>query len=89
MRPRTLLLALCLLGACSGSPAGQRPDDDAVVIAVFDFPESVLLTEIYAQSLEAVDIPVRREFDLGTRSSCNLPCSRAWWTWSPSTAAAR
>lgn len=67
MRLRTLLLALCLLGACTGSPAGQRPGDDAVVIAAFDFPESVLLTEIYAQSLEAVGIPVRREFDLGTR----------------------
>jgi osmoprotectant transport system substrate-binding protein len=67
MRARTILLVLSLLGACTGSPAAPRPDTDTVVIAAFDFPESVLLTEIYAQALEAVDIPVRRELDLGTR----------------------
>ena len=68
MRLRTFhLLLLCLLVACTGSPAVQPPDTDAVVVAAFDFPESVLLAEIYAQALEAVDISVRREFGLGTR----------------------
>jgi len=67
MRLPTLLLVLWLLAACTGSPTTQRPDTDAVVVAAFDFPESVLLAEIYAQALEAQDITVRREFDLGTR----------------------
>jgi osmoprotectant transport system substrate-binding protein len=67
MRLPTLLLVLCLLAACTGSPTTQRPDTDAVIVAAFDFPESVLLAEIYAQALEAQDITVRREFDLGTR----------------------
>jgi osmoprotectant transport system substrate-binding protein len=67
MRLRALPIVLCLLGACTSSPTTQRPHDDAVVVASFDFPESVLLAEIYAQALEAAHIPIRREFDLGTR----------------------
>jgi osmoprotectant transport system substrate-binding protein len=67
MRFRALLLVLWLFPACTGSPTTQHPDTDAVVVAAFDFPESVLLAEIYAQALEAEDITVRREFDLGTR----------------------
>jgi osmoprotectant transport system substrate-binding protein len=66
MRFRALLLVLCFVSACTGSSA-QRPETDAVVVAAFDFPESVLLAEIYAQALEAVNIPVLREFELGTR----------------------
>jgi len=47
-----------------GSPAQPR---DLVVVAGFDFPESTLLAEIYAQALEAAGVPVRRELDLGPR----------------------
>jgi osmoprotectant transport system substrate-binding protein len=66
------LAGLALLAGCtssgpararSGQPSGARP----VVIASFNFPESSLLAEIYAQSLEHAGIPVQREFDLGPR----------------------
>ena len=68
----SLLVAGVLLPACtSGAPAPDRSSRPAgpepVAIASFNFPESSLLAEIYAQSLERAGIPVRREFDLGPR----------------------
>lgn len=45
------------------APQGRAP----VVVASFSFPESDLLAEIYAQALEAVGVPVRREAGLGPR----------------------
>jgi osmoprotectant transport system substrate-binding protein len=36
-------------------------------VASFNFPESTLLAEIYAQALESVGVPVRRELALGPR----------------------
>lgn len=42
-------------------------DDPSVTVASFNFPESQLLGEIYAQALEAAGVPVRRELDLGPR----------------------
>jgi osmoprotectant transport system substrate-binding protein len=39
----------------------------AVVVTSFNFPESELLAEIYAQAIERAGLPVRREFDLGPR----------------------
>ncbi len=41
--------------------------DDAVTVASFNFPESVLLAEIYAQAMEAAGYRVEREHELGTR----------------------
>ncbi|MDP9070121.1 MAG: ABC transporter substrate-binding protein, partial [Actinomycetota bacterium] len=41
--------------------------DNAVTVGSFNFSESVLLAEIYAQALEAAGIPVKREFEVGTR----------------------
>jgi osmoprotectant transport system substrate-binding protein len=38
-----------------------------VAVASFNFPESRLVAEIYAQALEDEGIPVRRELDLGPR----------------------
>jgi osmoprotectant transport system substrate-binding protein len=69
---RTLVLVLVLV---LGAPACDRTSeaspnvdrDDAVTIASFNFPESVLLAEIYAQALEATDVRVKRETALGTR----------------------
>jgi osmoprotectant transport system substrate-binding protein len=69
---RTLVLVLALV---LGAPACDRTSeaspkvdrDDAVTIASFNFPESVLLAEIYAQALEATDVRVKRETALGTR----------------------
>jgi osmoprotectant transport system substrate-binding protein len=59
-----------LLAACSGSartPPAVAPAGPEVVVASFNFPESVLLAEVYAGSLEAAGIPVRRELGLGPR----------------------
>ena len=59
-----------LLAACSPAPPEMdlaRADDDAVAIASFDFPESVLLAEIYAQAVAPAGILVRRELNLGPR----------------------
>lgn len=62
--------AAATVAACSsiGRPAVPAPaPDSAVVVASFNFPESELIAEIYAQSLEHAGIPVHRELDLGPR----------------------
>ena len=69
LRVLAVAVALSLMTACSGSgeqPA-SRPRGDAVVVSSFNFPESALLAEIYAQAIEAAGIPVRRELNLGPR----------------------
>lgn len=55
--------------AASGGPAGSSSalGDDAVTVGSFDFPESVLLAELYAQALEANGIRVVRRLGLGPR----------------------
>jgi osmoprotectant transport system substrate-binding protein len=81
IRTRILRLALaCVLvfslAACIsiGGPEGQGPrnpslaaGDGAITIASFDFPESRLLSEIYAQALESNGFRVKRAFGLGPR----------------------
>jgi osmoprotectant transport system substrate-binding protein len=65
-----LLVAALLAGACGrGGPAGSTTalDDEAITIASFNFPESVLLAEIYAQALEAEGYAVKRQLGLGAR----------------------
>ena len=69
---RILVLVLGLALAASacqqtGEPASDVRRDDAVTVASFNFPESVLLAEIYARALEAADVRVKRETALGTR----------------------
>lgn len=63
------LAALCALAGCATSE--PRPDsalgDRAVTVASFDFPESVLLAELYGQALRAKGIAVRYRLDLGPR----------------------
>src|SRR5215211_6448026 len=63
---RSSVLAASLafaLAACVGpsTPAEDARGDDAITVASFDFPESVLLAEIYAQAIEGADIRVQRE----------------------------
>jgi osmoprotectant transport system substrate-binding protein len=57
-------------GACT-SPAdpdaGRAPDPDVVVVGSFDFPESELLAEIYAQALERSGLEVERHLGIGPR----------------------
>jgi osmoprotectant transport system substrate-binding protein len=80
MKPRTLLGAVCTgltvaLAACTSSSgtapsvAGNPGGRHGMVITVgsFDFPESVLLAEIYGQALAAVKFPVRVLPNLGPR----------------------
>jgi osmoprotectant transport system substrate-binding protein len=59
-----------ILSSCGPAAGPQEPvalHDDALTIGSFDFPESVLLAEIYAQAVEARGIPVIRQFDIGPR----------------------
>ena len=58
-----------LLVACAGSgaPAHDARGDDAITVASFNFPESVLLAEIYSQAIEGAGVRVEREAALGPR----------------------
>jgi osmoprotectant transport system substrate-binding protein len=77
MTRRRLLVLLVVLScsACVSVGLGQAPErtatpvtgDDAITIGSFNFSESVLLAEIYAQALEANDFKVRRALDIGPR----------------------
>jgi osmoprotectant transport system substrate-binding protein len=62
-----VVLALGLLVACSDQAAVVPTTSDAVVVASFDFSESEVLGEVYAQALEQAGIRVRRELRLGPR----------------------
>ncbi len=62
---------LALLG-CTPSVSTEADDAatsgaDAVVVASFNFPESVLLAEVYAQALEDAGLPVIRRHEVGPR----------------------
>lgn len=69
-RAVALVAALVVLTAsCHASPSGTSDalHDDAITVGSFDFPESVLLGELYAQVLERAGFHVVRQFDLGPR----------------------
>jgi osmoprotectant transport system substrate-binding protein len=59
-----LALAACVVQSTSAEDARG---DDAITVASFNFPESVLLAEIYAQAIEGAGIRVEREPSLGPR----------------------
>ena len=80
MNPRAVLITACLgltvaLAACTSSTghvssaAGKSAGRPGAVITVgsFDFPESVVLAEIYGQALAADNFPVRIMANLGPR----------------------
>jgi osmoprotectant transport system substrate-binding protein len=80
MKPRAVLIAACIglaaaLAACTSagghiSPAAKdQGGGPGMVITVgsFDFPESVLLAQIYGQALAAARFPVRILPELGPR----------------------
>lgn len=71
---RGAIAAVCaaslLATACGASSDAQRISvlrDDAISVGSFDFPESTVLAEIYAQALEAAGFRVDRELGLGPR----------------------
>ena len=70
-RLSAFLLALVLSVAACGQSPHQRDTralgDRAITIASFNFPESVILGEIYALALEANGYEVERRLDLGPR----------------------
>jgi len=80
MNPRAALITACTgltvtLAACTSSSghvssaAGKSVDRPGAVITVgsFDFPENVVLAEIYGQALAADNFPVRIMANLGPR----------------------
>ena len=80
MKPPAMLRAACLglavaLAACTSatgnaSPAAGEPGGRpgrVIVVGSFDFPESILLAEIYGQALAAAGFPVRVLPNLGPR----------------------
>jgi osmoprotectant transport system substrate-binding protein len=62
-----LLIALLLLAGCGEPAVTTALDDNAITVASFNFPESDVLAELYAQALEGRGLRVEREFDLGPR----------------------
>jgi osmoprotectant transport system substrate-binding protein len=66
-----VLTTLVVLAGCTSSRPSATPGSTSrsgpVVVTSFNFAESSLLAEIYAQSLEHAGIPVQREFGLGPR----------------------
>ncbi|HEY3471687.1 MAG TPA: glycine betaine ABC transporter substrate-binding protein, partial [Amycolatopsis sp.] len=70
---RTAVVAVAALGlaACGGGggdkPAAQSKGGAPIVVASFNFTDSQILAEIYAQALEAKGYPVTRKLNLGSR----------------------
>ena len=76
MRPRTLAGAACIglavmVAACTSAsgrgPATAGRQHMVITVGSFDFPESVLLAEIYGQALATSRFPVQILPDLGSR----------------------
>ena len=74
--PRALVaslgITLGVLTGCGGGRATAPPTpsavhDDAITVASFDFAESRVLAELYAQALEARGLQVRRAIGIGPR----------------------
>jgi osmoprotectant transport system substrate-binding protein len=59
------LLALVLLPACGGGSGSGS--SKTVTVGSANFPENVLLAEMYAQALEAKKVKVNRKFNIGAR----------------------
>src|SRR6266487_2000702 len=69
-----VLMLAAVVPGCGVTVTGPGPSsplvvtsDGAITVASFDFPESVLLAEIYAQALEAGGFMVKRALNLGPR----------------------
>jgi osmoprotectant transport system substrate-binding protein len=66
-----LVATLGVLAACGGGSSNPLADDGAqrgtIVVGSANFPENVLLGEIYAQALEGAGAKVDRKFNIGVR----------------------
>lgn len=63
----TALAGLALLTAACGDGGTATADGPTIDVASFNFPESEILGEIYAQALEDAGFPVERSLNLGAR----------------------
>jgi len=54
-------------GEQTTTTAGGPVDGPTITVASFNFPESVILAEIYGQALEANGYPIERNLNLGSR----------------------
>jgi osmoprotectant transport system substrate-binding protein len=67
------LAALLVLAACGGggqeavSTGGEPAKAGSITVGSANFPENVLLAEIYAQALEAKGVKVTRKLNIGSR----------------------
>ena len=64
------VLALSLIVAACGDGSGgdgDVPEGPTINVASFNFPESVILAEVYAQAMEDRGYPVERNLNLGSR----------------------
>jgi osmoprotectant transport system substrate-binding protein len=61
------VLAVVAMACAGDGHAPATAPEPGVRVASFDFPESRLMAEVYAQALEDEGVPVVREFDLGPR----------------------
>jgi len=64
---RMLSRSLAVGAALALTLAACSSDEEAVTVGGFNFPESSILLETYAQAIEAEGITVEREPDLGSR----------------------
>ncbi len=63
-----LVVLLLTAAACSGAtPPPIATGESTIDVATFDFPESMLLGEIYSQALERAGYDVNRHIGLGSR----------------------
>jgi osmoprotectant transport system substrate-binding protein len=64
-----MLVPIVLLASCGSGPAPRTTAlvDNAITVASFNFPESVLLAELYAQALRSAGFQVELSLDLGAR----------------------
>jgi osmoprotectant transport system substrate-binding protein len=72
-RRMALLVAVFMVAACGSSNplggGGGSADLKSIVVGSGDFPESKILAEIYAQSLEAKGFSVGRQLGIGSRET--------------------
>lgn len=69
------IAALALTGCGGGDPLADEAESDAeqgeaLVIGSQQYYSNTIIAELYAQALEAEDIEVEREFDIGQREVC-------------------
>lgn len=63
----TLAVAGCSSGDGADDPLASGGGDESIVVGSANFPENVLLAEIYAQALEGDGVQVTRQFNIGSR----------------------